>query len=137
MSRRHAAERREVLPDAKFGDAIVSRVLDRRRHTISLADRLRALSPRLVLERGYALVRTADGRFVRSAAALAPGAEVTLEFASGEADATVQRAARNLAHAKVIVEGGLNVYDVLRYSHLVVTRAALEQLGTRLVGEGA
>jgi large subunit ribosomal protein L4 len=52
-------------------------------------------------------------------------------------DETVQRAARNLAHAKVLVEGGLNVYDVLRYSHLVVTRAALEQLGARLVGEDA
>src|SRR5688572_19838470 len=52
-------------------------------------------------------------------------------------DETVQRAARNLAHAKVLVEGGLNVYDVLRCSHLVVTRAALEQLGARLVGEDA
>jgi len=29
------------------------------------------------------------------------------------------------------------VYDVLRYSHLVVTRAALERLATRLVGEDA
>jgi large subunit ribosomal protein L4 len=52
-------------------------------------------------------------------------------------DATVQRAARNLARVQVIVEVGLNVYDVLRYSHLVVTRAALERLATRLVGEDA
>jgi exodeoxyribonuclease VII large subunit len=72
-------------------DAIVSRVLDRRRHTLALADRLRALSPRLVLERGYALVRGGDGRFVRSASALAVGADVTVEFASGQADATVTR----------------------------------------------
>ena len=71
-------------------DAIVSRVLDRRRHSLALADRLRALSPRLVLERGYALVRGEDGRFVRSADALAVGAEVTLEFATGQADATVK-----------------------------------------------
>jgi small subunit ribosomal protein S7 len=28
MSRRHAAERREVLPDAKFGDAVVSRFMN-------------------------------------------------------------------------------------------------------------
>ena len=52
-------------------------------------------------------------------------------------DATVQRAARNLARVQVLVEGGLNVYDVLRYSHLVVTRSALERLATRLVGDDA
>jgi large subunit ribosomal protein L4 len=52
-------------------------------------------------------------------------------------DETVQRAARNLAHVQVLVEGGLNVYDVLRYSHLVMTRAALEQLAARLVGDDA
>ena len=56
---------------------------------LALADRLRALSPRLVLERGYALVCTSEGTFVRSAEALATGAKVTLEFARGEADATV------------------------------------------------
>ncbi len=72
-------------------DAIVVHVHDRRRHSLALADRLRALSPRLVLERGYALVRAADGRFVRSAAALATGDAVTLEFARGEADATVTK----------------------------------------------
>jgi large subunit ribosomal protein L4 len=52
-------------------------------------------------------------------------------------DEKVQRAARNLAHVQVLVEGGLNVYDVLRYSHLVVTRAALEKLAARLVGDDA
>lgn len=52
-------------------------------------------------------------------------------------DEKVQRAARNLAHVQVLVEGGLNVYDVLRCSHLVVTRAALERLAARLVGDGA
>jgi exodeoxyribonuclease VII large subunit len=72
-------------------DAIVAGVLDRRRHQLALGDRLRALSPRLVLERGYALVRAADGGFVRSAAALASGDDVTLEFASGQADAKVTR----------------------------------------------
>jgi large subunit ribosomal protein L4 len=52
-------------------------------------------------------------------------------------DETVQRAARNLARVKVLLEGGLNVYDVLRYSHLVMTRAALERLATRLGGDDA
>ena len=72
-------------------DAIVARVLDRRRQALALGDQLRALSPRRVLERGYALVRGPGGRFVRSAASLATGAHVTLEFAQGEADATVTR----------------------------------------------
>jgi len=49
----------------------------------------------------------------------------------------VQRAARNLAHVQVLLEGGLNVYDVLRYSHLVITRVALEKLAARLVGDDA
>jgi exodeoxyribonuclease VII large subunit len=69
--------------------AMVALVDDGRRRRVSLDDRLRALSPRLVLERGYALVRGPGGTFVRSAAALDPGARVTLEFARGEADATV------------------------------------------------
>jgi len=70
-------------------DVIVAHVLDRRRQALALEDRLRALSPRLVLERGYALVRGPAGTFVRSADALSPGNAVTLEFARGEADATV------------------------------------------------
>ena len=56
---------------------------------LAFNDRLRALSPKLVLERGYALVRSPDGTFVRSADKLKTGDTVTLEFATGEADATV------------------------------------------------
>jgi exodeoxyribonuclease VII large subunit len=74
---------------AALDDAVVARVLEHKRHTLALGDRLRALSPRQVLERGYALVRGPEGTFVRSAGALAPGSNVTLEFARGEADATV------------------------------------------------
>jgi exodeoxyribonuclease VII large subunit len=88
---RRLAEARAGLDRSRtaLDDAIVARVHDRRRHTLALADRLRALSPKLVLERGYALVRGPEGRFVRSAASLAAGTHVTLEFAQGEADATV------------------------------------------------
>jgi exodeoxyribonuclease VII large subunit len=88
---RRLAEARVTLGRSRraLDDAVVARVLDRRRHALALADRLRALSPKLVLERGYALVRGPDGKFVRSADALATGSSVTLEFARGEADATV------------------------------------------------
>jgi exodeoxyribonuclease VII large subunit len=67
----------------------VQRLTELRRRMLSLHDRLRALSPREVLQRGYALVKGPDGRFVRSAADLSTGSKVTLEFARGEADATV------------------------------------------------
>jgi large subunit ribosomal protein L4 len=55
----------------------------------------------------------------------------------GTADAAVQRAGRNLPHVKVILVGGLNVYDVLAHPHLVVTREAMEQLAVRLGGGSA
>jgi len=54
----------------------------------------------------------------------------------GAADTAVQRAARNLPRVKVILSGGLNVYDILGHEHLVVTRDALAQVVSRL-GETA
>jgi large subunit ribosomal protein L4 len=52
----------------------------------------------------------------------------------GAADAVVERAARNLPHAKVLRVEGLNVYDLLRYRHLVLTRDALARIEERLGG---
>jgi len=56
-----------------------------------------------------------------------------------EADEKLERSARNLPWAKAIRAEGLNVYDVLRHSQLVLTRAALEAVQRRLgaAGEGA
>jgi large subunit ribosomal protein L4 len=48
----------------------------------------------------------------------------------------VMRAARNLPHVKVLLVGGVNVYDVLKHATLIMTRDALEQLAARL-GEAA
>ncbi len=62
----------------------------RRTRLAGLADRLRALSPRLVLERGFCIARAADGRLVRAAATLAVGERVAIEFARGEADARIE-----------------------------------------------
>jgi len=45
--------------------------------------RLRALDPRRVLERGYTITRTADGRVVRAAAEVAPDDLVVTETADG------------------------------------------------------
>jgi large subunit ribosomal protein L4 len=49
------------------------------------------------------------------------------------ADASLERAARNLEHVKVIQIPGLNVYDLLDYEHVVFTREALQGLEKRLV----
>ncbi len=59
----------------------------RQRHE-SLGLRLEALSPRNVLARGYALVRT-EGRVVSQAARLRSGDRATIEFADGIVPATI------------------------------------------------
>ncbi len=47
-------------------------------------------------------------------------------------DATIERAARNLPKVKVLRSEGLNVYDLLRYEHLILTDQALKNLEERL-----
>ena len=69
---------------------LVRGIHDRRARLTSLADRLRALSPRLVLERGFCIARGRDGRLLRAAQGLAIGELIALEFARGEADARVE-----------------------------------------------
>ncbi|MDX6511216.1 MAG: exodeoxyribonuclease large subunit [Gaiellaceae bacterium] len=64
--------------------------LERKRTALeSSAARLRALSPRATLERGYAIVRSEDG-VVRSAAAVATGDRVDVEVAEGSFGARVE-----------------------------------------------
>jgi exodeoxyribonuclease VII large subunit len=53
---------------------------------------LRALDPRQVVGRGYALVRDDSGRLVTDARQLAVGQALELELAHGLADVRVQRA---------------------------------------------
>jgi exodeoxyribonuclease VII large subunit len=78
--------------------ALVRGIHERRGRLTSLGDRLRALSPRLVLERGYCLARRPDGRLVRVADTLAAGDLIALEFARGEADARVEAVRRGENH---------------------------------------
>ncbi len=53
------------------------------------ADRLAALSPLAVLDRGYALVYDGSGALIKTAESLHPGDALHLRFAKGQADATV------------------------------------------------
>jgi exodeoxyribonuclease VII large subunit len=65
-------------------------MLERRRATLEhAAGRLRALSPRATLERGYAIVR-AGGEIVRSSAQVDAGSQVDVELGSGSLGARVE-----------------------------------------------
>ena len=48
-------------------------------------------------------------------------------------DIKIERAAHNLPKVKVLRVEGLNVYDLLRYEHLILTDQALKSLEERLV----
>jgi len=50
----------------------------------------------------------------------------------GEPDVKIERSARNLPKVKVLRAEGLNVYDLLRYDHLILTEGALKRLEERL-----
>jgi exodeoxyribonuclease VII large subunit len=83
---------------ADLGQAGQRALLERGRVTAALADRLRALSPRLVLERGYCLARSADGSVLRGVERLSIGDPITLEFARGEADARIEGVRPDTTH---------------------------------------
>jgi exodeoxyribonuclease VII large subunit len=95
-SLRRGAER-ALERDRRVVDALHERLrrapsllVERRRARLErAAGRLRALSPRATLERGYAIVR-ADEAVVRSATAVAPGRYVRVELRDGEFGARVE-----------------------------------------------
>ena len=96
------ARRREtvVALSRRLTPAAVAGVLTERRRLAALEDQLRALSPRAVLERGFALVRGPDGALVRGTAALGAGDRLTIEFARGEADAVVESVRKGGRHGR-------------------------------------
>ncbi|MCZ6783632.1 MAG: 50S ribosomal protein L4 [Proteobacteria bacterium] len=52
-----------------------------------------------------------------------------------EANPHVEVSARNIPHVSVVRVAGLNVYDVLRHGHLLLTRAAVSAVESRLATE--
>lgn len=93
LSRRMAAglnRRTRLLAErlARTGDRLqvaITRRVDRPRHQLDrLAAQLAALDPGRVLQRGYAIARTAEGRVIRRRDDLAPGAPFILRVADGE-----------------------------------------------------
>ena len=49
-----------------------------------------------------------------------------------DVDERLERAGRNLPHVKVLRVAGLNIYDLLRYHHLVLTEGALQAVAARV-----
>ena len=82
------------LDDAReaLGAGVRERLRDaKHRHELATRD-LQAASPLAILERGYAVVRLATGRIVRSAAAVSPGDALDVRVAVGRIDAEVKEA---------------------------------------------
>jgi len=50
----------------------------------------------------------------------------------GEDSREVMLSGRNVKHAKVVLDGQMSLHDLLKYDHLVLTRAAIEKLEGRL-----
>ncbi|MGE3143050.1 MAG: exodeoxyribonuclease VII large subunit [Hyphomonadaceae bacterium] len=86
-----AARRRERLDliAARLGPAVARRQSERARALESAGRVLESLSHQSVLARGFALVQREDGALVRAAQELAAGDGVKIQFADGEAPATI------------------------------------------------
>jgi exodeoxyribonuclease VII large subunit len=90
-TRRILERRRQALAaDRERLTRAPSLLLERKRSRVDgLAGRLRALSPRATLERGYSIVRT-DAGIVRSARTVVSGTRVEVELAEGALAARVE-----------------------------------------------
>ncbi|UCG13042.1 MAG: 50S ribosomal protein L4 [Deltaproteobacteria bacterium] len=52
-----------------------------------------------------------------------------------ETDNLLERSARNVPYTKVLRSEGLNVYDILRYRHLVLMKDAVSKIESALLGQ--
>jgi large subunit ribosomal protein L4 len=52
-----------------------------------------------------------------------------------EHDEIVEKSARNVPYAKVLRSDGLNVYDILKYQHLILTKDAVPKIEAALLGK--
>jgi large subunit ribosomal protein L4 len=54
-----------------------------------------------------------------------------------ERDDNLEKSARNVPHTKVLRSRGLNVYDILKYRHLMLTKDAVAKIEEFLLGKEA
>jgi len=78
-------------------------------------------------------IKLPEAKTKRVAAMLsALGLEGTVLIVESGVNGDLERAARNLPRVKVLRTEGVNVYDVLRHQHLLITRNAVAALAERL-----
>jgi large subunit ribosomal protein L4 len=70
-----------------------------------------------------AFVKAMEGLGITSAVLVTDGENLNLE-----------RSARNVPWVKVLRHNGLNVYDILKYEHLIILKPAIEKIEERLKG---
>lgn len=70
-----------------------------------------------------AFVKAMEGLGIKSAVLVTDGENLNLE-----------RSARNVPWVKVLPHNGLNVYDILKYEHLIILKPAVEKIEERLKG---
>ncbi len=87
MQRISVCGERAGMLQARAGQALRNGLIAKRRQLEGYDKLLGTLSYQSVLQRGFALVRDAEGRAVRSAAAVQPGDRLDLEFGDGRVEA--------------------------------------------------
>lgn len=87
-----ATRNRLLRAEQGLHQATTARLARQRARLDRLATALAALNPAAVLERGYSIVRGADGGIVRDSASLHAGETLSLRFAKGHGEAIVIRA---------------------------------------------
>lgn len=75
--------------------------------------------------------KTREVRGVLTALGLTRGALIVL----GERDESVARASKNLQDVRTVTPGSLNLLDVLKFRHLILTQAAVEAITSKLLAE--
>lgn len=83
------AQGRVALLEQRFSAACHSRIAEKRGHLFALGAALAQLSPQATLERGYSILRKANGEVVHESNQVAAGDEVEIRFAVGWAHAKV------------------------------------------------
>ena len=94
MQQRLSQQPRLARLDHRLHQAMATQLARQRQRLAHCQGALAALSPHATLERGYSIVRTADDNIVRTAAQLADGDILKLQFACGTA--TTRVTGRNL-----------------------------------------
>jgi len=84
--RLHVVQQRQAL-----GARMRAVTLQLRKRWETQLAQLQQLNPQGVLARGYAIVRDVDGRVIKSAAMVKPGADIAVQLAQGHVEAEVKR----------------------------------------------